>query len=455
MNEKELMKMNTNRNLFYISLPIFVELLLQLLVGNIDQIMIGRYSQESVAAIVNGNQVMNLVIIVLNMISMATTVILSQYLGAKDKSSTSKTCMISLLLITAISILITMAVLGFCKSIFVAMNVQADILAETTLYLYIVGGFILVQGLYLNFAAILRTFTFMKEVMMVSIIMNILHIFGNAILINGWFMFPEMGVAGAAISTVISKIIGLFLIILLFRKKVDISLNFTCLQPFPTKILKNLCGIALPSGMESLSYNMSQMVILSFVNMFGTMVTVTKGYCSILANFSYVYAIALAQASQIVLGYLLGVKMLDAIEKRTYSTMKIAIGICLSLSVVLFVNSSVIMSVFSATEEMKALGHRILFWECFLEFGRALNIWMTRALITLGDAKTPMVVGISGHWFIACAFSYILGVHFGLGLEGIWIAMALDECTRGIIYLFTFRTGKWKNRYCTANVSEY
>ena len=64
--------------LFKMSIPIFVELLLQLLVGNIDQIMVSRYSQESVAAIVNGNQIMNIAIITLNMMCMATTVIFTQ-----------------------------------------------------------------------------------------------------------------------------------------------------------------------------------------------------------------------------------------------------------------------------------------------------------------------------------------------------------------------------------------
>lgn len=77
--------MNTNRNLFLMSLPIFVELLLQLLVGNVDQMMVSRVSQPSVAAIVNANQIMNLVIIVLSMASTAVTVILSQYLGAQDE----------------------------------------------------------------------------------------------------------------------------------------------------------------------------------------------------------------------------------------------------------------------------------------------------------------------------------------------------------------------------------
>lgn len=75
---------------------------------------------------------------------------------------------------------------------------------------------------------------------------------------------------------------------------------------------------------------------------------------------------------------------------------------------------------------------------------------MTRMLISVGDAKTPMIVGISGHWVIAFLGSVFFGKILGLGLEGIWIAMAIDECLRGLIYVITFRTNRWKRIYTSA-----
>ena len=110
--QNDIDKMNTNRNLFLMSLPIFVELLLQLLVGNVDQMMVSRVSQPSVAAIVNANQIMNLVIIVLSMASTAVTVILSQYLGAQDEKNASRTCMVSIVLIGGVSLAATIICSG-------------------------------------------------------------------------------------------------------------------------------------------------------------------------------------------------------------------------------------------------------------------------------------------------------------------------------------------------------
>ncbi|WP_244092130.1 MATE family efflux transporter [[Clostridium] symbiosum] len=426
------------------SLPIFVELLLQLLVGNIDQMMVSRVSQQSVASIVNANQIMNLVIIVLSMASTAATVILSQYLGAEDKANSSRTCMVSILMITVVSLLSTLLVFAGYKPLYKALRVPEEIFDEASLYLLIVGACITVQGLYLIFSAIIRAFAMMKEVMIVSIVMNVMNIIGNAILINGWFGMPRLGAVGAAVSTDISKLVGLGLMILLFVKRTNVKLGLRFLKPFPVQIMKKLCLLAVPSGVESFSYNMSQMCILGIVNSFGTMVTVTKGYCSIFANLAYVYAMAIASATQIVLGYLIGAKKIDLIQKRVNATQKVALAACVGLAVLLFLGSNYIFLIFTDDPEIIALGRRILFIEIFLEIGRAVNIVMTKCLIAVGDAVTPTVVGVSFQWGVAFVGAWVFGIIFDWGLEGVWVAMAIDECLRGLIFAVHFKKERWK-----------
>lgn len=443
-HQTDIDKMNTNRNLFFMSLPIFVELLLQLLVGNIDQMMVSRVSQQSVASIVNANQIMNLVIIVLSMASTAATVILSQYLGAEDKANSSRTCMVSILMITVVSLLSTLLVFAGYKPLYKALRVPEEIFDEASLYLLIVGACITVQGLYLIFSAIIRAFAMMKEVMIVSIVMNVMNIIGNAILINGWFGMPRLGAVGAAISTDISKLVGLGLMILLFVKRTNVKLGLRFLKPFPVQIMKKLCLLAVPSGVESFSYNMSQMCILGIVNSFGTMVTVTKGYCSIFANLAYVYAMAIASATQIVLGYLIGAKKIDLIQKRVNATQKVALAACVGLAVLLFLGSNYIFLIFTDDPEIIALGRRILFIEIFLEIGRAVNIVMTKCLIAVGDAVTPTVVGVSFQWGVAFVGAWVFGIIFGWGLEGVWVAMAIDECLRGLIFAVHLKKERWK-----------
>ena len=176
---------DSTKQVFKMSVPIFVELLLQLLVGNVDQFMVSHYSQNSVAAIGNANQVMNIVIIVLNVMSVATTILLSQYLGADNRRKIGEVCNISVLIIAVASLVTTAAIVILHRQIFVWMQIPEEIIGEASSYLLIVGSCILIQGLYMTFAAILRSFAMLGHVMMVSLIMNLLNIVGNAILING------------------------------------------------------------------------------------------------------------------------------------------------------------------------------------------------------------------------------------------------------------------------------
>ena len=311
------------RRVFHLSLPIFAELLLQLLVGNMDQFMISHFGTAAVSAIGNGNQVMNVVIIVLETMSAATTILLTQHIGA---GRTGEACDEIATVGTAVSALFSLAMglMLLCgpQVLFTLLRTPEEAFAGACLYTRIVGGAVLLQGLYIELCAILRSYALLKEVVAVSVVMNLLNIAGNAILINGWLGLPQMGVAGAAVSTCISKGVGLVLVLIMLRRKCSVRFSLRYLRPFPAATCKRLLGIAMPAGAESLSYNISQISILRFINLMGTTVVATKVYASMLANVAYVYSIAVAQATQIILGYMLGGRKLDEVSGRVWSTVR-------------------------------------------------------------------------------------------------------------------------------------
>ena len=435
-----------NKTIFMMSLPIFVELLLQLLVGNIDQFMISKYSQEAVAAIGNGNQIMNIVIVVLNVMSVSTTILISQYLGAKNKSKGSEVSTASLLISSVFSILITILVILFNKQLFMWLKVPNEILAETSRYTVIIASFVLIQGIYMTINSILRSYALMKEVMYVSILMNMINIIGNAILINGLFKAPRLGIVGAAISTNFSKCIGLIAVTIILIKKVDIKISLKYLKPFPIDTIKKLLFIGLPSGGESLSYNLSQMIILKVVNIFGTSVIATRVYGNMLANVCYVYSLAIGQATQVVIGYLIGAGREDEVENRVWSVSVISLVVSLAVTILIYFNSDAVFGIFSKYRVVLALGKKIIFIEIFLEIGRAINIVMTKCLIAAGDVYYPVLTTLTFSWVVAVGGSYILGVKLGLGLQGVWLAMMMDELIRAVIFAIRFKSCKWKNK---------
>lgn len=433
-----MMYQNTSKEVFKMSIPIFFELLLQLLVGNVDQIMVSRYSQGSVAAINNGNQIMNIIIIVLNCMSVATTILITRSFGAGDRKQAKTVSNVSVYLLAGFSVVVTAIIFMFSRSIFRALSIPDEILDETSNYTVIVASFVLIQAVYQVVAAILRSYNLMKEITIVALVMNGINIIGNAILIKFY------GIIGAAISTNFSKLIGLSLIIFVLLKKTDMDLSFLKLRYFSKNMAKRLMVIAIPSGGEALSYQLSQMYILRFVNTFGVAVIASRGYCNMLANIAYVYSMAIAQATQILVGYLYGKNDYKSIGVRVRNSCLISMVVSVSMTVLILFNSDIVVGLFTKERFILDLCHSILFVEIVLEIGRSINITMVKCLVATGDVNVPVVFCVFSAWVIAVGLSYVFGIKMGYGLVGIWIAMACDECLRGIAFILRFLQGKWK-----------
>ena len=435
------------RRVFHLSLPIFAELLLQLLVGNMDQFMISHFGSAAVSAIGNGNQVMNVVIIVLETMSSATTILLTQHIGAgKTGEKCDEIATMGVAVSAVFSFVMGMVLLCAPHVVFTLLRTPEEAFAGACLYTRIVGGAVLLQGLYIELCAVLRSYALLKEVVSVSVVMNLLNVAGNAILINGWLGMPRMGVAGAAVSTCISKAVGLALVVWMLKRKCSVHFSLRYLRPFPAETCKRLLAIAMPSGGESLSYNISQIFILRFVNLMGTAVIATKVYGSMLANVAYVYSIAVAQATQILIGYLLGARKLDEVERRVWSTIRIALTVSELLTLAILIFCDPIYSIFTDDPVIHALGRQIVLVEFALEVGRSVNIVMVRGLTTAGDVWYPVLVGIFSMWIVAVFGGWLLGHLAGLGLVGIWVAMACDENVRGILFVIRFRRGAWRKK---------
>ena len=186
--------------------------------------------------------------------------------------------------------------------------------------------------------------------------------------------------------------------------------------------------------------------VLAFINIFGTNVIATRVYGYMFANVAYLYSMAIAQSTQITLGYLVGAKELDKVPRRIYITTVICMAVSVSVTILIYLNSDFLFGIFTSEPEILALGKKVMFIEIFLEIGRSVNIVMTRALVAIGDVMFPVIIGIGSQWFVSVIASYIVGVKLGFGLQGIWIAMAFDEGLRGVLFLIRFKMGTWRKK---------
>ena len=234
--------------------PVFIELLLQMLVGNIDQIMLSHYNDTAVAAVGNANQIMTTLILTFNVISLAATIMLSQYLGAREYERVQQIYTLAVCLNLAISLVITGGLLAGADGLFQLMQVPMEARPEAKSYLLITALSLPCQALMLTFSAFLRAHAKMLVIMLSTGLINLINIVGNSAFIYGLGPLPRLGAAGAALSTSICRTVGMLLMIFAFFHTVqNARVSLKVLRPFPVDLLKRFLGIGLPAGGEGLS----------------------------------------------------------------------------------------------------------------------------------------------------------------------------------------------------------
>ena len=434
---------NIRRRLFKLAAPIFIETLLIMMLGAVDVIMLSRHSDNSVAAVGVVNQIIVLTFLIFEVINLGTSVLCSQYLGAKMHKNVVQVVGVSLLMNLVVGVSVSLFLFGMNETILQWMGLTPELMKDGTDYMRIVGAFAFFQAISLTLSASLRSANKAIYPMMVTVVVNILNIIGNYTLIFGEFGFPEMGVEGAAISTAFSRGVSMVILFIILFKKHIRKFPLAYFRPFPFKELKNLLKVGLPSAGEQLSYSSSQVVITYFINVLGTEALAARTYSVNIIMFSFLFCIAIPQGGAICIGHLIGEKRPHAAFLLGKYVMKKSVLITVCLSLITALMGPFIFGWLTTNEQIIRMGVTILAIDVILEIGRPINIFATNALRAAGDVNYPFYLGLVVMWSVAVGCGYLFGIHWGWGLAGMWVAFLLDENIRGIVFVRRWYGMKW------------
>lgn len=417
-----------------------------MMLGAVDTVMLSQYSDNSVAAVGVVNQLIMFAFLIFEVINIGTSVLCSQYLGAKMHKNMVQVVGVSLLLNLVFGLFVSAVLHYGATFLLTMMGLRPELMEYGVNYMEIVGAFAFFQAISLTISASLRSANKAVYPMMVTVVVNILNIIGNYSLIFGKFGMPALGVEGAAISTAFARGVSMvILFVILFRKHIP-AFPLSYFRPFPLVELKNLLKIGVPSAGENMSYSFSQVVLTYFINMLGNEALTTRTYVVNIVMFVYLFAIAMAQGGAICIGHLVGEKRIRAAYLLGKYVMRISILVSLILSCIWALMGHTLFSWLTDNPEIVRLGTIILFIDVVLEVGRAINIYATNALRATGDVNYPFYVGLVVQWSVAVGCGYLFGIHWGWGLVGMWCAFVLDENLRGFIFVQRWNSLKWAKK---------
>ena len=413
------------RQLKVLTIPVFIEMALVMLLGAVDTVMLSRYSDNSVAAVGLDNQLMSLVFLVYQFFSMGAAILCAQYIGAGLRKR-------------------LVQVVGMALVVNLALGMVVSLLLFLLAYLKLTGALSFFQALSLTFSASLRSADKVIYPMVVTGVVNVLNILGNYALIFGHWGCPQLGVEGAAIATAASRAIAMVLLAVIhFRKHIP-KFPLHYFRPMPWEELKNLLYIGIPAMSENISYSLSQVVITYFINQISNEALAARTYCANMIMFVYLFCLSITQGGDILVGHLVGQRRHQAAYILGNYFFRWSMIITLTGSVLLAITGEGILSAFTDNQEIIAMGVWVLVVDVFLEVGRTANIFAGSTLRATGDTVYPFVVGVIFQWSVAVGVSYVFGIPLGYGLVGMWIGFALDENIRGVILVRRWRSGKWR-----------
>lgn len=437
--------------LFNLAWPIFIETALFMFLGFVDVFVLSDYNDLAASSVNTANQAVSIVTIVFSVISGASAVLISQYLGAENKKGASRIAALSLTFNLIFGCIISVALAVFNRPILSFIGAKGEVLEFASQYLTIVGGFLFLQATLNAMAVIIRNHGMTQISMYVTVGMNIVNTVLDVIFVKGLFGMPQLGVVGVAVATTFSRIVGTIILAVVLFKYVEKPEIFKLIKPFPFKDVKNIIKIGVPSALESFLYNLSQLVVTSIVlNCLTNAELITKTYVQNITMFFYIFAVAIGQASQILTGHLVGGNKLDEAYKQGFRGYRNALIITVIIATTGIIFRAQLMDIFTNDTAVITMGANILIINLILELGRTTNLVVIACLRGAGDVVFPTACAIFSMWVISALGSYILAVVCGMGIYGLWIAFAADECFRGILMIWRWKSGKWKNKMLTA-----
>ncbi|MGV3464234.1 MAG: MATE family efflux transporter [Heyndrickxia sp.] len=432
------------QTLFNISWPLFIELALHMGMGIIATLMLGHYSDDAAAGVGVANQLLNMFILIFNVTSVGATILIGQKLGAGDFKHARQLARSAFGLNFWFGVGIALFIAFFGKNLLGLFDIHGDVYRYGLTFVHICGMSLFLESIALALSAVLRSHGYTKESMVVTIMMDIISVGGNVIAISGLFGLPITGVTGVSWAMVVARVFSVSALLLLVYLRLSLKMKVSDIFKLKKDDIRGLLSIGIPSAGENLSYQFSQLIITGFIATIGASALAARVYILNINMVCYLFTLAIAQGTQLLVARYIGGKQYDRALNRGLRTLKISMCASFITSLIIASVGSPILKIFTNDPSILAVGLPVLWAIVFIEPGRAMNIVLMSSLKSAGDVRFPVIIGIISMWGIAVSLSYLLGIHFELGLLGVWMAQGADEWLRGCFALKRWTTKPWE-----------
>lgn len=435
-----------SRAVFLLATPMVLEMIMESLFAVVDVFWVSRLGSTAVAAVGLTESMLTLVFSVALGISMSTTAMVARRVGEKDLNGASVAAGQSILLGIAVSILMGIPGAVYARELLALMGAEPGVIETGWRYTAIVFGTdIVVMLLFLN-NAIFRGAGDASIAMKVLWLSNLINLVLDPCLIFGLGPFPEMGITGAAVATLIGRgtgVIWQFMILSGTKSRVRLSKRHFRIVP---SVLGSLIRVSSTGIAQFAIAHTSWIALVRMISEFGSVAVAGYTIGIRIFIFAVLPSWGLSGAAATMVGQNLGARKPERAVKAVFVTACYNAMFLGVVSIAFIFGPGTIVSWFSTNAEESRFAIdclRIIGYGCVVY---AFGMVLVQAFNGAGDTVTPTYINVIGFWLCEIPLAWALAFRYGMGVKGIFASIPLAEVLITALGMIMFLQGKWKHR---------
>lgn len=434
------------KSIFYLAGPVVATMFLETAFSLANIFWVGKLGAVSLAAVISATILVWIIYSMVGTISVGVTALVSRSIGAKDIEQASSVARQAYLF--AILVAFTLSVLGifFSRLAFTLMGTAPDVTHLGTRYLRIIFSGAIFFFLIDVFGATFRASGDTKTPMMVTLGSVGLNIILDPFLIFGWGPFPRLETSGAALASIISQGLGSCLLgFLIIRGRLGFKFSLIPRLHLKFAMVWRILRIGIPASIAWITFSLVYLFLNKIVALFGTDAIAALGVGNRMESISYLTCFGFSVAASTLVGQNLGAGKPERSARAVWETWGIVVLITGLVSIVFFIFPQHITSFFISDPKVVQIGKGYLKILALSQVFMGMEIVFEGAFAGAGNTVPPMAISLSGS-LARVPLAYLLAVHGGFGVAGVWWAISLTSIVKGVVSTYWFSRGKWKSQ---------
>ena len=433
-----------DRSLLSLSWPLFLTFGIATCQPMMDSWFLARTSEAAAAGVGALGPLLGALFMAITAFSQAGASIASQFLGAERPRQAGTTQTMVLLGSILLGVAFTLIVIPIENNIVSWMGLTGEAANFACDFLHIVAFGFAFRSLQTTLTSLIATHGLTGWNLVGNVITIVSNAIMNVIFLNGYLGFPQMGVKGVALATMLSWVISSAILYVILRYKVQHKIRGTDFKRSRV-ILPDWIRIGFPAAVEPVSFQMFQVVLTAIIVHLGITSMTARIFSANFAMLAVILSVGLSSGNQILVAHLVGAHDFDKANRRLHQSLIAGCSSGLIVAIIVALFGTELLSFYTNDPEVLRLGKICLWCDVALQPFKAANMTITAALRASGDSKFPAIVGSTMMWTCGLGTALVLGFVLNLGLAGIWLGMAADEFYRSIVNYIRWRGGKWKS----------